>query len=229
LKNSWQGEDWSLKVLYSKAGVATQILVSTNECDLLVDVGDGVLRDLLENKYEFNRLEAIAITHGHYDHMGGLWSILGFLRMLGRRKDLTIISPKGCSEVRTVVHDFLGIYEKTMPYKVILREVMDGEEVNVGGMSIQAFQVIHRGSIRHAGILEPIPAVGYSIKYGSQRIVISGDTGYCENIVKYAEGADLAVIEATSSTGIPEVHLSIDEAMEIGKKAKEYILIHKRD
>jgi ribonuclease BN (tRNA processing enzyme) len=161
--------------------------------------------------------------------MGGLWSILGFLRMLGRRKDLTIISPKDCSEVRTVVHDFLGIYGKTMPYKVILREVMDGEEVNVGSMSIQAFQVIHRGSIRHAGILEPIPAVGYSIRYGNQRVVISGDTGYCKRLVEFAEGANLAVIEATSSSGIPEVHLSIDEAVEIGKKAKKYILIHKRD
>lgn len=229
MKNSWQGENWNLKVLYSRAGVATQILVSTEEYDILVDVGDGTLRDLLENNYDFNKLEAIAITHGHYDHMGGLWSMLGFLRMLGRSRDLTIISPKNCNEVKTVVYGFLEIYEKTMPYKVILKEVVDGEEVNVGKMIIQAFQVIHRGSIKHAGILEPIPAVGYSIKYGNQRIVVSGDTGFCERLVEFVEGADLAVIEATSLYGIPEVHLSISEAMEIGKRAREYILIHKRN
>lgn len=72
LLNFWQGKNWNVKVLYSKAGVATQILISTLECDILVDVGDGTLRDLLEPDYDFEQLKAVAITHGHFDHVGGL-------------------------------------------------------------------------------------------------------------------------------------------------------------
>jgi len=66
LQEIWRGEDWNVQVLYSMAGVATQILISTLECDVLVDVGDGILRDLLRLDYDFKRLEAIIITHGHF-------------------------------------------------------------------------------------------------------------------------------------------------------------------
>ncbi len=84
LQDFWEGEGWNVKVLYSKAGVATQILVSTVEGDLLVDAGDGALRDLLDLNYDFEKLKAIAITHGHFDHVGGLWTLFGFLRMMRR-------------------------------------------------------------------------------------------------------------------------------------------------
>ncbi|MGB9778870.1 MAG: MBL fold metallo-hydrolase [Candidatus Bathyarchaeales archaeon] len=230
MQQFWQGENWSVKVLFSRAGVATQILISTVECDVLVDVGDGALRDLQQTGHDFERLEAIAITHGHFDHVGGLWTLLGFLRMIGRAKDLLIIAPSNCSEVENIVESFTTIYGKTMPFKIILKELSIEEKANTGKMTIQAVPVIHRGAIKIFGVLERIPAVGYSISYGKQRIVISGDTGICQSLEKFAEGADLAIIEATTNKKMPEdteIHLSIDEATKIGKKAKKFILTHK--
>lgn len=231
IEGSWRYEDFNVKVLYSRAGVATQILISTMDFDLLIDVGDGVLRDLLGENYNFDRLKGIAITHGHYDHMGGLWSLLGFLRMLGRKGDLKIIIPKGCSEVKNVIKGFIEVYGETIPYNIVLIEVSDGEEVDIGGISIQAFSVIHRGLIKGLGVLKPLPAVGYSVKYKGKRIVVSGDTGLCENLIKYVENADLALIESTlveKALETSEVHLSMNEAIDVGRRAKEFILIHKR-
>lgn len=46
----------------------------------------------------------------------------------------------------------------------------------------------------------------------------------------FTKGADLAILEATANEKTAkdsEVHLSIKEATEIGKTAKEFILIHK--
>lgn len=225
----WQGENWNVKVMYSKAGVATQILISTSECDILVDVGDGTLRDLLELSYDFERLKAIAITHGHFDHMGGLWTLLGFLRMIGRTNDLFLTTPRSCSEVVNVVKGFMKAYDDTMPFRVIVKELSNEEKITIGRMEVQAFSVIHRGSTKVYGVGKRIPALGYSINYNKQRIVISGDTGMCQSLKKFAKGADLAILEATAKEKTAKnlkVHLSIEEATEIGKTAKKFILIH---
>jgi len=229
LLDFWQGENWNVKVMYSKAGVATQILISTSECDILVDVGDGTLRDLLELSYDFERLKAIAITHGHFDHMGGLWTLLGFLRMIGRTNDLFLTTPRSCSEVVNVVKGFMKAYDDTMPFRVIVKELSNEERITIGRMEVQAFSVIHRGSTKVYGVGKRIPALGYSINYNKQRIVISGDTGMCQSLKKFAKGADLAILEATAKEKTAKnlkVHLSIEEATEIGKTAKKFILIH---
>ena len=45
----WKGQQFRVKVLCSLAGVATQILVNDVETgsNVLMDVGDGILRDLI--------------------------------------------------------------------------------------------------------------------------------------------------------------------------------------
>ena len=226
----WLGKNWSVNILYSKAGVATQILVSTAKSDLLVDVGDGTLRDLLELNYDFKKLKAICITHGHFDHMGGLWAILGFLRMIGRKENLTLITPHSCNEAKSLINCFVSVYPNTTPFSVNVKELATGEKAMVDEMEVQAFQVIHRGSTKAYGLGNRIPAVGYSIAYNGQRVVISGDTGMCETLKKFVKDADLAVLEATlkrRTAEMVEVHLSAEEAAKIGKTAKEYLLIHR--
>jgi len=229
LLNFWRGKNWNVKVLYSKAGVATQVLISALKSDILVDVGDGTLRDLLELDYDFERLKAVAMTHGHFDHVGGLWTLLGFLRMIGRTSDLFLIAPRSCSEVKNLVEGFMAVYSDTMPFQVILNELSNEDKIMIGAIEAQAFSVIHRGSTKVYGVGKRVPAVGYSISYNKQRIVISGDTGMCQSLKKFAKGADLAILEASAKEKTAknfEVHLSIEEATEIGKTAKKFILIH---
>jgi ribonuclease BN (tRNA processing enzyme) len=151
--------NWNVKVMYSKAGVATQILISTTECDVLVDAGDGTLRDLLELDYDFERLKAIAITHGHFDHVGGLWALLGFLRMIGRTNDLFLIAPPSCSEIENLVKIFTAVYSDTMPFQIISKVLSNEEKFNIARIEAQAFFVIHRGAIKVFGIGNRIPAL----------------------------------------------------------------------
>lgn len=230
MQKVWRGKGWNVRVLYSRAGVATQILVSTAESDLLVDVGDGTLRDLLALNYNFGRLKAILITHGHFDHMGGLWALLGFLRMIGRAENLTVITPPSCSEVKSIVNSLIDVYHGTMPFKIVIKELADEEKTSVDKMTVQAFEVVHRGATKAYGLGKRIPAVGYSITYNGQRVVVSGDTGICQSLKRFVKDADLAILEATLKRRTPEtaeVHLSPEEAAEIGKTAKEYMLIHR--
>ena len=59
-------------------------------------------------------------------------------------------------------------------------------------MRVIAFTVDHGAAIK--------PAYGYRIEYQNRVAVISGDTRYNENVVKYATGADLLIHEVAMAT-----------------------------
>ena len=96
-----------IKPLFSIAGLATQLVVLDKKSEapfgILLDIGDGTCRDILDNHLDFTWFNHILISHGHYDHMGGLYSFLGVKRMLGETHPITIIYPEKCIEVENLL------------------------------------------------------------------------------------------------------------------------------
>ena len=231
---SWQGKNIDVKVLFSIAGLATQIWIENEQGSLLIDTGDGTLRDIAANKLDFKKIKGLLYTHGHFDHMGGLHSILSFLRMVGRTESLPIIMPDDCIEVRSTVDNFLNCYRDFISYDILYDKGDQDNCHEISGMVIKPYQVVHCGSIKNGRILDQIPAFGYRISCRDEHIAISGDTGDCPALRELVRDADLAIIEASykdsdniSEDFLRKVHLSEDIAIEIGKTAKEYMLVHK--
>ena len=231
---SWQGKNIKAIILFSKAGIAQQIWISNKNGAILIDTGDGTLRDILASELKPEQIKGIIFTHGHFDHTGGLHSILGFMRMVGRKEPLPVIAPKDCTEVFSTVDNFIQCYPDTIPFDISCIEARDRDTYRIADMEITAYTVVHHGSINNAGILDRIPAMGYRISYDGESIAISGDTGNCPALKELVKGADLAIIEATyrnssdiSKEALEKVHLSEDLAEQIGKLAGEYILVHK--
>jgi len=231
---SWQGKSIRVSVLYSRAGVAQHIWIESESGSILIDAGDGLLRDLVSNRLAPNQIRGIIFTHGHFDHVGGLHSLLGFFRMKGREELLPIYAPKECKEVFSIVNNFIRCYPDTIPFKISCRGVQAQQVFQIADMMIKAYPVVHFGSINGSGILNQIPAMGYRISHKGETIAISGDTGICPSLKELVKGADLAVLEATyqksakvSKELLEKVHLSEDLAQEIGKSAKDFILVHK--
>lgn len=231
---SWQGKNLGAHVLFSSAGIAQHIWVYNERGSILVDTGDGLLRDILSHGLDVDRIKGLTYTHGHFDHMGGLHSLLGFLRMIGRKEPLPVCAPQGCTEVFSTVDNFIKCYRDSIPFKILYEEVQPRRTMHLAEMMIDAYPVVHCGSTDQSGILDQIPAMGYRIFYRGETIAISGDTGACPALQKLVKGADLAILEATyrqsDSVGeesLKKVHLSEDLAIEIGRTAKSYILVHK--
>lgn len=234
ISQGWNGKSLDVKVLFSRAGIAQQIWVAAETGAVLVDTGDGIIRDLKAHGLGRHKIDGILFTHGHFDHMGGLHSLLGFMRMIGRRDDLPVIVPERCQEVMTIVKNFIEIYGGTIPFKILLKEARPRETFETGGMSIEAWPVVHCGSIEGESVLDRIPAFGYRISHNGESVAISGDTGDCESLREMVKDADLAILEATyekssdaTDEELAKVHLSEEIAAEIGALSKEFILIHK--
>lgn len=230
----WRGEVIEVKVLYSRAGVSQHIWMETANSCILVDAGDGIIRDLLSNELDPLQLDGVLFTHGHFDHMGGLHSLLGYLRMVGRKKPLPVCAPKGCLEVFSVAENFLKLYADTMPFETSAKEIEPNQSFQTGDLTVKAYPMIHCGGIEGFGILDPIPALGYRITCRGESVAITGDCGSASPLKELVKDADLAIIEATYGNNseakresLDKVHLSQDMAEEVGKLATQFILIHK--
>jgi len=211
----------TVKVLYSISGVGTQVLLAHKLHDLLVDSGDGTLRDLTELEYDFNRLEGILITHEHFDHICGLYALLNFMRLLRRKRKLSIFVPKSIRHVHLLLKP--PIMYRSLTYPVEIIEVTDKDRFRLGEIDISAFSVEHE---------KDFPSLGYSI-YDSEgfKVVVSGDTRPCENLEKEVAGADVAVLECTLGKKRKTMtigHMTGSEAEKLGRKARRLILIHRK-
>lgn len=136
-----------MQVLFTAAGVGQQIWIENNLGALLVDVGDGTLRDILSSGMNPRTIKGIVITHGHFDHIGGLYTLLCFMRMVGCSEPLPIVTPVGCAEVRAALNVFKERYGDSIPFEVVLREVGHLEQVEIAGMDVEPHVVVHCGSL----------------------------------------------------------------------------------
>ena len=231
---AWRGKTISATVLYSRAGVAQHIWLENAIGAILIDCADGILRDILRHDFDLSRLQGICFTHGHFDHMGGLHSLLGFLRMIGRENELAIYAPEGCREVFSAVSTFMHNYSDTLPFSIACHGLQPMESINLAEMTVVAHPVVHCGSIKSIGITDMIPAVGYRATYKDESIAVTGDTGNRADIEALVKNADLAIIEATykdaamtTAESIERVHLTEELALRFGAMARECILVHR--
>jgi ribonuclease BN (tRNA processing enzyme) len=207
-------------VLFSKSAIGTQLLLSRKGHSLLVDVGDGTLRDLVARRFEFDTLEGILVTHEHFDHTGGFFSLLHFMRHLRRRRELPVYLPGPATYLPKLLKAPLMYSE--LPFAVEVNEVGDGRAFRVGGFHVVPFKADHVDA----------HTLGYSISdVRGFRVVISGDTRSSSELKKQAIGADLAILESTFEDGQERYastygHMTRRQAERIGRLAKKAIFIH---
>jgi ribonuclease Z len=121
--------------------------------------------------------------------------------------------------------------EKLPPEGIAVKvEQFDSEGVvyETSGMKVTAFEVNHGDGIK--------PAFGYRIDYKGHSAVISGDTRYNENVIKYGTGADLLIHEVAMAAPelmqIPTMqriiahHTTPKEAGMIFAKAKPKLAVY---
>lgn len=225
----WHKRKFSIKIFCSIPNIATGILIKAEKNYFVVDPGDGILRDL---NTEIGTKQILAIpdlfiTHGHHDHVGGVWALLTYMRVMHKTSPLAIHYPEGCVEIESIYNAFIKVYSKTLPYKITLKKIKDPKSFKTKNISVKPFPVIHKELIHDGVTTRQVPALGYRFSFDGMKICYGGDTAYCEDLVKMAKGADLAVLEAGHDDETPDdMHMTMAEAKSIGESAKKYFLVH---
>jgi ribonuclease Z len=187
----------------TRFGPSTRIEVGDKK--LLIDMGRGVPIRLWQAKVPMGKIDAHFITHFHSDHVSGIpdvW-LTGWLSPpFGRRTTpFRMIGPTGTKSLMDNLQKAYALDikiriedEKLPPSGVaVLAEefTKDGIVYESSGVKVTAFEVDHGEAIK--------PAFGYRIDYKGRSVVISGDTRYNKNVIKYGAGADLLIHEVGSA------------------------------
>lgn len=226
----WQKDDLYIEIFCSIPNIATGILLTTDKAKFVIDPGDGLLRDLnkILTKDEILEISDVFVTHGHHDHVGGVWSFLTYQNVMKRKKPIRIYYPRGCQEIISIYNAFREVYSQDILYDISLIEINNDQKFQRKNIIIQPFKVNHREETPEGGSVE-IPSLGFKYKYNGKSICYGGDTAYCESLVRMAKKSDLAIIEAGAEDENDETHMTIKEAERIGQSAKEYFLVHVKE
>lgn len=176
-------------------------LIEAGGRKVLIDAGRGATIRLNQLGVPMGRIDALLLTHYHSDHTSGipdLW-LTGWLQsyFAQRTRPFHVIGPTGARALMTGLEAAyrrdieIRIADEQLPPQgaaVIVDEFEeDGVVFDKDGLRVTAFEVDHGTAIT--------PAYGYRIEYGGRVVVVSGDTRYNENVIKYGTGADLLVHE----------------------------------
>lgn len=188
-----------------RAQAATAIV--SNGQVYLFDAGNGTPRQLAAAGIMFQRVGLIFITHHHDDHNADVGTLVGLSWSLNRKAPIQVFGPPGTEELRA---GFLRAFTANAQirtadfgaYTIQPAQFFKATEIASGGpvysdpnITVTAVENCHY-NFSNPHLAPGHKSFAYKVRTGGKTVVISGDTGFCEErLVPFAEGADLLVHE----------------------------------
>jgi ribonuclease BN (tRNA processing enzyme) len=181
------------------------LLVRNGEAHL-IDVGDGAATRMVAAGADFPWLRSIFISHIHFDHIGGLFGVLGLRLQTRTASPLTIYGPPGTKQIvdgliaamRPSAESGFGVPgEVSIPPEtnITVVEMTDGATTKVGDMTVKAAANTHYSFPPGSPEEKRFLSLSFRFDLPERSIVYTGDTGPSVAVEKLAQGADLLVTE----------------------------------
>ena len=218
------------------------ILVEAGGQKLLFDCGRGAGQRIWQLKIPLGQIDALFLTHLHSDHVVGipdLWLTGWIPAAYGRRlRPFHVLGPDGTSlmmehlvkafswDIRTRSKENNKADSGAM---VMPTDIKEGYVWEKNGVKVTPF------TIRHAEFIDS--ALGYRVDYAGKSVILSGDTRYSENLIRYAKGADVVIHEVAASNEhsmktsplinqILGFHTSPEDAAKVFDKVKPKLAVY---
>ncbi|MEM3030531.1 MAG: ribonuclease Z [Candidatus Micrarchaeia archaeon] len=199
----------------------------------LFDCAEGTQRQMMRNNVSYAKVKAILITHHHADHFLGIPGLVYTLSLNGRKEPLFVFGPRGTSalidallkvegrefvQARDIDEHFVyrgeGFAIRAFPtshsrgslgfvFEENERRRFDKAKADAAGLKGRMFTDLEKkGELTVKGKRVRYEEVTYPVK--GKKIVYTGDTLACEEVVEAARDADILIHDATFSSDMKE-------------------------
>lgn len=162
-------------------------------CRILLEAGPTILCMMKRQELNPADLDLILISHLHGDHFGGLpFLMLEYLWESRLRKPLTVAGPRHLEErtwrlFRTMFPFSSGDMERLRrQLKFVVIE--PGSDLRLGKARVKAIRTPHMKRDR---------SLALRIALDGKTVAFTGDSGWTDELVPFAAGADLFICECT--------------------------------
>jgi ribonuclease BN (tRNA processing enzyme) len=188
----------------TQTGNTISIFIATKEYNIVLDAGNGFTK--LDRVLSNSNPLFLFLSHFHLDHLIGLHSLIKF----SFDQKLTLVGPKGTEKLlKALLKQPFTAPLSSLSFKTEILEMP--KNANRFPFTVKGMDLVH-----------PPLSMGYRFLLEGKEIAYCPDTGYCENAVTLAKGADLLISECSflhgeNSTDWP--HLNPRSAARIAKEA----------
>ncbi|XP_045213766.2 zinc phosphodiesterase ELAC protein 2-like [Mercenaria mercenaria] len=224
---------------------ASAILIQMRKDEyFLMDCGEGTLTQLyqmygLEKTHHIlSNLKAMFISHLHFDHHGGMFGVLEARRkvisMAERSDRLTVFAPVPLKKWFNLFSTCVAPIESTIemiPHHVIHEAVKSNKD---SSYIARAKDVLGVSEFVVMPVVHTTNSFGISIRHrDGWKLVYSGDSMPCQELVRYGKDCDILIHEATfddygEEDAAFKRHSTTSQAIEVGRQmnAKFTLLTH---
>jgi ribonuclease BN (tRNA processing enzyme) len=189
---------------------------------MLVDCGTTSLTALKAQHLDPGAISAVAVTHLHGDHFGGLPYLILDGQFTGRTAPLLVAGPPGTSDrlAQAMETLFPGSSRAARRFAVQVTELApDGTPAEVGAATARGWQVKHPSGA---------PPLALQVNFGGASFAYSGDTQWTPALTRAADGTGLFAAEAYTYDRPIRYHLDYQtlQAHLADMRAERIVLTH---
>lgn len=175
-------------------------LVESAGTRILIDCGPDFRQQMLD--LDFKRIDAVLLTHVHYDHVGGIDDLRPFCAF----GEVKIFADElTASRLKQSISYCFGEHKYPGVPKISLNVIKPHEHFNVGGIDIMPVQVMH----------DKLPILGYRM---GDLLYITDMKTVADDEFRYMSGVKTLVVNALRFTKEHHSHLTVEEALDFADR-----------
>jgi len=147
---------------------------------LLIDCGESVSRSLAARRFDWNRPDAIVLSHTHADHIGGLLMLLQGLWLEGRTRRLRVFLPHHAIAPLQGLLNHAYLFAELFQFSLEFVPLKVGQPIRIGRLKVTPFATSHLDRLRRQFQGRPrvkFEAFGFVLEGARRRVIHSADLG----------------------------------------------------